>query len=93
VTPRILIARTSGAWRRPAIAVVGLGGQLVLGLLVAAVRVVRVVVDLVAAFLIRSETRLAAAIGRPAISQTAIGHIARAFITEFCTAYTTTTTR
>jgi hypothetical protein len=89
---RLLIARPSVDWRRPALAVVGMVGQLLLGLLVVIVRVIRVVVDVAAVALIRTETRLAAATGRPAISQTAIGAIAAAFVTEFRTAYTHTTT-
>ena len=93
MNPRVLIARPAGAWRRPAVTVLGVVGQLLLGLLVVIVRVIRAVVDLAAVPLIRTEARLAVATGRPALSQTAIGAIAGAFVSEFRTAYTHTTNR
>jgi hypothetical protein len=90
---RVLIARPASAWARPLTATVGTVGQLVLGLLVVVIRVIRVAVDLSAVTLIRTEAKLAAATGRPAISQTVVGAIAGAFVTEFRTAYTHTTAR
>lgn len=91
MTRRILIARPARAWRRPVLAVAGMVAQLLLGLLVAVVRIVRALVDLSADGLVRAETRLAAATRRPALSQGVIGRLAVAFVTEFHTAYTTTT--
>ena len=90
---RVLIARPAGAWQRPVKAAAGIFAQLLLGLLVTVVRIIRAVVDQAADGLIRAEARLAAATGRSAISQMAVGHIAAAFVTEFRTAYTHTTSR
>lgn len=80
---RVLTARRS----RLPIAVLAVAAHLVVGLLVIALRIVRVAVSVATDAAMRAEQQLATRTGRPALSNTGIAVLARAFATEFLTAY------
>lgn len=85
--PRVLIARPASRWRQVPVAVLLLAAQVVVGLLVLALRTLRAVTTLTIAGAGAIEHRLATATGRPALSHTGIAALAAAFVTEFRTAY------
>lgn len=90
--PRLLVARAPNRWRRIPLAVLAVTAQLLLAVIVVAIRTARVVVTLAATAATYAEQALAARTGRPAL-QTGIAAIAAAFVAEFLTAYHQPTTR
>lgn len=87
---RVLVARPISPWQRVgkgAVTVLAIGAQFALGLLVLALRTLRVAVNVLTAAAMASEQQLADRIGRPALSDTGIAALAAAFVTEFRTAY------
>jgi hypothetical protein len=85
--PRLLVARAPTPWRRVSLTVMAITAQLALGLLVMALRIVHAIDTLITDTAVHAEQAVAARTGRPALSQTGIGAIASAFVTEFRTAY------
>lgn len=85
--PEVLIARPTRDWRRVPLLALLLVAQVAAGLLVLALRTLRVVVTLAATAAGAIEHHLAARTGRPALSQTGIAALAAAFVDEFRIAY------
>jgi hypothetical protein len=90
---RVLIARPSARWRQaPATALLWVA-QMLLGLLVLALRTTRAGLTLAIASASRVEQLIAALTGRAALSDTGIAALAAAFVHEFHAAYRGTPTR
>jgi cytochrome b561 len=70
-----------------ALAALAVVAHLLLGVLVLALRTVRVIVTAATDTAVHAEQQLAARTGRPALSQTGIGVLAAAFVQEFLTTY------
>ncbi|WUH94523.1 hypothetical protein OG900_33205 [Streptomyces sp. NBC_00433] len=85
--PTVLVARPIRGWRRIPLVALLLAAQVTVGLIVLALRTVRVAVTLAVTTAGAVEHQLAARTGRPALSQTSIAAIASAFVTEFRAAY------
>lgn len=85
--PRVLTVRPAVRWRRVPLAVVEVAAQLVVGVLVLVLRIVRVIVTVAADTAVRAEAQLEARTGRPALSHTGIAALAAGFVNEFRTAY------
>lgn len=85
--PTTLIARPAGQWTRLPLTVLLLVAQVVVGLIVLALRTTRVIITLAVTTTGRLEQQLAARTGRPVLSQTGIAAICAAFVTEFHAAY------
>lgn len=87
---RVLVARPVSPWQRvgkAAVTVLAISAQVALGLLVLALRTVRVAVTVVTAAALVAEQQLAESTGRRALSDTGIAALASAFIYELRTAY------
>lgn len=84
---RVLIARPDRSWTRVPLTVLLVVAQVVVGVVVLALRTVRVAVTLAATTTGAIEHQLATRTGRPALSHTGIAAICAAFVTEFRTAY------
>jgi type IV secretory pathway TrbF-like protein len=84
---RLLVVRAPTRWRRVSLTVLAITAHLLLGVIVAILRTARVIVTVVAETAMNAEQALAARTGRPALSQTGIGALTAAFVTEFRTAY------
>lgn len=85
--PQVLVARPVPLWRQVPVAVLLITAQVVVGLVVLALRTARAFLTLAVTAGDSVEHRIAARTGRPALSRTGIAAICAAFVDEFRAAY------
>jgi hypothetical protein len=90
---RVLLTRPASRWRQVSVTVLLWVAQMILGLVVLALRTARAALTLTIACAGRAEQLIAARTGRPALSDTGIAALAAAFAHEFHAAYRGTPTR